>query len=143
MKHYTITNYHFHAKEGINKEQCLDFHYNGRHGTHDNLKWNEGSDLPEQKISVKSAKFSLCAGGQLKGNSLNEMLNDYFARVASKIFAYVTKTYEVYEMNAHEFREFLKIFTYFTKESGQNNGAIKIKAKDESKIMLQWLAARV
>lgn len=142
MKHYTITNYHFHTKEGINKQQCLDFYYNGRHGKHDNLKWNEGSDLPEQKISVKSAKFSLCAGGQLQGNNLSEMLNDYFARVASTIFAYVTRAYEVYEMNACEFREFLNLFTYFTRESSKNKGSIKIKAKDESADMLKWLAAR-
>lgn len=143
MKYYTITNHHFHAKEGINKEQCLDFHYNGRHGKHDSLKWNEGSDLPEQKMSVKSAKFSLCSGGQLRGNSLDEMLDDYFERVASKTFAYVTRAYGVYEMNANEFRQFLKQFGYFTSESGKNNGLIKIKAKDESQTMLQWLAARV
>lgn len=143
MRYYQITNHHFHEKEGINKEQCLDFHYNGRHGKHDNLKWYEGSDLPEQHISVKSAKFSLCAGGQLAGDSLLEMLDDYFARVASEIFAYVTKSYEVFEMNAVEFRAFLIEFGYFSRESSSNNGKIKIKAKDESKAMLKWLSERV
>lgn len=143
MKTYTIINLHLHEKEGINKEQCLDEYYNHRHGKHDNLKWCEGSDLPEQKMSVKSAKFSLCAGGQLVGNTLNEMLNDYFTRVASTVFAYVTKDYRVYEMNATEFREFLETFTYFTLESGKNKKTIKIKAKDESKIMLQWFRERV
>lgn len=140
MTHYTIINHHFHAKEGINKEQCLDYHYNGRHGKHDNLKWNEGSDLPEQKMSVKSAKFSLCAGGQLAGATITEMIADYFNRVASTVFAYVTKTYEVYEMNANEFKDFLEVFGYLSYES--SNHKIKIKAKDESQIMLKWLSER-
>ena len=141
MTTYTIINYGFHAKEGINKEQCLDYHYNRRHGRHDNLKWNEGSDLPEQHISVKSAKFSLCAGGQLAGDTMQEMISDYFARVASLIFAYVTKDYKVYEMNASEFREFLEKFGYLSYESDTKK--IKIKAKSESKMMLEWFEARV
>ena len=143
MKYYQITNYHFHEKEGVNKEQCLDFYYNGRHGKHDNLKWYEGSDLPEQHISVKSARFSLCAGGQLIGSDLLEMLDDYFARVASQTFAYVTKAYEVYEMNATEFRAFLVEFGYFERESSKNGGKLKIKAKSESKAMLAWFSERV
>ena len=142
MLHYTIINHHFHAKEGINKEQCLDYHYNRRHGNHDNLKWNEGSDIPEQHISVKSAKFSLCAGGQLAGETIKEMIDDYFARVASLVFAYVTKNYEVYEMNATEFRAFLEQFAYISRESETNGGKSKIKAKSESKAMLEWLRAR-
>ena len=144
MIKYCITNHHFFAgNEGMNKEQCLDFYYNGRHGKHDNLKWDEGSDLPEQHISVKSARFSLCAGGQLIGSDLLEMLNDYFARVASQTFAYVTKAYEVYEMNATEFRAFLIEFGYLEKESSRNGGKLKIKAKSESKAMLAWFSERV
>ena len=142
MKHYSITNHHFTAKNGINKEQCLDYHYNGRHGNHDNLKWYEGSDIPEQKISVKSEKFSLTSGGQLKGDNLTEMLNDYFARVASVIFAYVTNDYQVYEMNATEFREFLENFTRLEKDSTKNGGKIKVRAKTESQEMLAWLYSR-
>ena len=141
MRTYTIINYNFHNKEGINKEQCLDYHFNGKHGKHDNLKWNEGSDLPEQNMSVKSSKFSLCAGGQLHGNNINEMIEDFFARVASTVFAYVTKTYEVYEMNATEFQEFLTEFGYLSYESGHHD-KIKIKAKSESKIMLDWFKTR-
>lgn len=143
MKHYHIINYHFNTNEGINKEQCLDEFFNKRHGKHDNLKWNEGSDLPEQKMSVKSARFSLCAGGQLKGETLSEMITDYFARVASIVFAYVTKEYAVYEMNATEFREFLEKFATLERESSKNGGKIKVKAKSESKAMIQWLTERV
>lgn len=142
MTTYTIINYNFHDKEGINKEQCLDYHLNGRHGKHDNLKWNEGSDIPEQKMSVKSAKFSLCAGGQLQGNDINEMITDFFNRVASTVFAYVTKNYEVYEMNATEFKEFLEQFGYLSYESGHHD-KIKIKAKSESKMMIEWFKTRV
>ena len=143
MKHYTIINHHFHDKEGINKEQCLDYYYNGRHGKHDNAKWYVTSDIPEQSISVKSEKFSLCAGGQLAGETIAEMIDDYFTRVASLVFAYITKNYEVYEMNAQEFREFLEQFSYISRESTSNGGKTKIKAKSESKAMIKWLEARV
>ncbi len=140
---YSIANLRLHTKEGINKEQCLSYHLTSTYGKHDNLKWNEGSDIPERSMSVKSAKFSLCTGGQLKGESITEMLIDYFARVASTVFAYVTSEYRVYEMNANEFAEFLTEFTYLTPESGKNNGQLKIKAKSESKKMLQWFQDRV
>lgn len=135
---YSITNYHFfETNEGINKEQCLDFHYNGKHDKHDNLPWNEGSDLPEQRMSVKSAKFSLCSYGQLNGDGFEAKLDDFFARVASIRFAYITKEYVVYEMNATEFRMFLERFSYLS-EVKKSGG--KIKGKGESKIMLEWLA---
>ena len=142
MTHYNIINHHFHNNNGINKEQCLDFYLNGRHGKHDNLRWYEGSDLPEQRMSVKSARFSLTAGGQLKGESLEEMLTDFFARVASERFAYVTETYTVYEMNATEFREFMLTFGAIEKDSAKNGGRKKIKAKSESQRMIEWFEMR-
>ena len=72
---------------------------------------------------------------------MHEMISDYFARVASLIFAYVTKDYQVYEMNASEFKEFLEKFGYLSYESDTKK--IKIKAKSESKAMLEWFKARV
>lgn len=142
MKTYTITAIRTQENEGINKEQSLNFFHNGKVDRHDNLKWNEGSDLPEQHMSVKSARFSLCAGGQLKGATISEMLNDYFARVASTTFAYVTCDYIVYEMNAQEFRAFLERFGSLERESSRNGGKVKIKAKSESKAMLEWFKER-
>ena len=142
MIRYYITNHHFFdGNEGINKEQCLDFHFNGRCGKHDNEPFDKGSDLPEQRMSVKSAKFSLCSYGMLRGESFEEMLDDFFARVASTSFAYVTKTYEVYEMDAVEFREFLGLFSYASHD--YNGKGSKIKGRSESKKMLLWLSERV
>ena len=120
----------------------MDFFHNGRISKHENLKWDEGSDLPEQNMSVKGARFSLCAGGQLKGKNIHEMLNDYFARVASTRFAYVTCDYVAYEMDAKEFRMFLECFGTLEKESTKNGGKIKVKAKSESAEMLKWLEER-
>ena len=142
MKAYAITAIRTHKNEGINKQQSMDFFHNGRTGRHDNLKWYETSDLPEQSMSVKSARFSLCAGGQLKGKNIQEMLDDYFARVASIKFTYVTCDYVAYEMDAKEFRAFLECFGTLEKESTQNGGKIKVKAKSESKEMLKWLKER-
>lgn len=143
MTHYTIEHHEFHTNNGINKERCLEYYLTGKPGKHDNLKWYEGSDIPEYNLSVKSAKFSLCSGGHLRGESLGEMLDDFFARVASTRFAYVTVTYEVYEMDKREFREFLEMFGTLSRESTSNGGKTKIKGKHESKAMLEWFALRV
>jgi hypothetical protein len=77
----------------------------------------------------------------LRGESFEEMLDDFFARVASTSFAYVTKTYEVYEMDAVEFREFLGLFSYASHD--YNGKGSKIKGRSESKKMLLWLSERV
>ena len=143
MKHFKIENVALHQKTGINKEWALSLHFLGYCPTkHDKTPWNVGSDIEPLKISVKSDRFSLTAGGQLRGQSKAEMLDDYFNRVASKVFAYVTKSYEVYEMNPAEFKEFLEQFGYISRESSSNGGKTKIKAKDESRAMLAWLAER-
>ena len=143
MTHYTIINHHFHEKEGINKERCLSYHLTGNPGKHDNLRWFEGSDIPEFSLSVKSVKFSLCMGGHLKGDTMSEMLDDFFARVASTRFAYVTANYEVYEMDKREFREFLDEFGSLSRESTSRGGATKIKGKHEGRAMLEWFTSRV
>lgn len=139
MTTYNITNINMYANHGQNCEASLAFAKVGEVRKHDNLRWDKGSDIPELHISVKSAKFSLCAGGHLHGESLNEMLDDYFERVASTTFAYVTREFEVYEMNAKEFRAFLELFGYITRESEKNGGKSKIRVKDEGRVMKEWL----
>jgi hypothetical protein len=52
-------------------------------------------------------------------------------------------TYEVYEMDKVEFREFLEIFGTLSRESTTHGGKVKIKGKHESKAMLEWFAMRV
>lgn len=142
MTTYFISNISAYANHGQNCEASLSYEKTHAFRKHDNIKWYEGSDIPEFEMSVKSSKFSLCAGGQLKGATISEMLDDYFARVASKVFAYVSNEFKVYEMNATEFRAFLTEFSYLTYESQKNGGKAKIRAKAESKKMVEWLEAR-
>ena len=143
MKTYIVPFKPFHSKPGTNKEQCLDYLLNGRHGKHDNLRWNEGSDLPEQRMSVKSARFSLTAGGQLSGTTLAEMLDDYFSRVHSTSFTYITNDYVAYQMNATEFREFLNRFAKMERDSKKNGGKVKVRVPHETADLVAWLAERV
>lgn len=143
MTYYTIQNIEMYTNRGQNAEASLAFAKVGEVRKHDNLRWDRGSDIPEFHISVKSEKFSLCGGGQLHGNNLSEMLDDYFARVASTVFAYVTKDFGVYEMNACEFRNFLDEFGSISRESSKNGGKVKVKALSESRRMLEWFAERV
>ena len=146
MKHFKIENVALHQKAGINKEWALSLHFLGYCPTkHDKTPWNVGSDIEPLKMSVKSDRFSLTAGGQLRGQSKAEMLDDYFNRVASKVFAYVTNDYEVYEMNATEFRAFLECFTYTECDSSKNGGKLKLRAYRENRNdneMLKWLEER-
>jgi hypothetical protein len=142
MTAYFISNISAYANHGQNCEASLAYEKTGCLRKHGNLKWYEGSDIPEFDMSVKSAKFSLCSGGQLKGSTMSEMLDDYFARVASKTFAYVSREFKVYEMDASEFRTFVTEFGYLTRESEKNGSKTKIRARDESRKMVEWLEAR-
>ena len=146
MKYFKIEYLTLNAKSGINKEWCLSQHLIGQHPIkHDHTAWNIGSDIEPLKMSVKSNRFSLTSGGQLRGNSKAEMLNDYFARVASTVFAYVTDTYEVFEMDATEFRAFLEVFTYEECDSSSKGGKLKLRAYRETRNnneMLNWLYER-
>lgn len=143
MTHYSITRTEIYPNKGMNKEACLALAKCHELRKHDNVQWYEGSDIPEYCMSVKSSKFSLCSGGHLKGDTLSEMLDDFFARVASTVFAYVTEEYEVYEMTATEFRSFLEVFSGLERESTKNGGKIKVKCRAESRKMLEWFAERV
>ena len=70
------------------------------------------------------------------------MVNDYFSRVHSTEFDYVARDFTVYIMNAEEFREFLMTFCYVARESYKNGGKLKVRARSESKRMVEWLNER-
>ena len=107
---------------------------------HDNTAFDKGSDIESLHISVKSARFTLAS--RLNGEGKDEMLNDYFERVASQEFAYITKDFKAYIMNAQEFKEFLIEWTSVEKASSKNGGNKVLRGKNESQKMLEWLSAR-
>ena len=126
---------------GINLEWSLNYTLTGTiTEKHDNTAFDKGSDIESLHISVKSARFTLAS--RLNGEDKDEMLNDYFERVASQEFAYITKDFKAYIMNAQEFKEFLIEWTSVERSSSKNGGNKVLRGKNESKAMLEWLGAR-
>jgi len=103
-----------------------------------NTAFDEGSDIPEFRASVKSSKATLTTK-PLNGVNFTEMLDDYFARVASTEFWWIELNDEyvtVYKMSAEKFRKFTEMFAKLT-----SYGTIRY-AKTNSK-MLTWLDRNV
>ncbi len=122
---------------GNNCEMSLRFALYGELGTVDRVRFDKGSDIDD--ISVKSDGFSLAYGGTLAGETFEEMLADYFMRVHSKKFAYVSREMKVYIMNKEEFEIFLTNNARLSHESHRNGYGIKIQARHESKKMIAFL----
>lgn len=127
---------------GAYAESVATFDAVGEFRKHDSVPFDKGSDIPELHASVKSARFTLVSANISNGETLQEKLDDYFARVASTLFIYVTKDLTAYYMTATDFRAFLEAFTTLQRESAKNGGGLKVRAKSESKAMLRWLEAR-
>ena len=98
-------------KEGYNNGQyaqaLADFTLTGKDRAGDSVKFNEGSDIPELRVSVKAERFTLALN--VNGSTVTEQITDYFNRVHSTGWVYVSKSGYGYGMNKKEFSEFLKI----------------------------------
>ena len=124
---------------GQNAEQSLAYALTGEIRKHDKVAFDKGSDIPEFKMSVKSARFTLASA--LNGESYEEMKADFFSRCASEILAYVTKSGEVYMMTSETFGRFLDAFASVGYSSSKNGHHKIIRMRSESKEVLNWLAA--
>lgn len=81
-----------------------------------NTPWNKGSDIEETHTSVKSSKFTLAS--DLRGDTVEEVLEQYFEQVASTNWDYVIQIDEqiyVYNMNRDEFKAFVLQFARIDK----------------------------
>lgn len=126
------------SNNGQHCQQMLDFTLTGQVRKADHLKWDKGSDIPEFSMSVKSARFTLAV--DLIGETLEDKVDNYFARVLSTAWAYVTKSGEAYIMNRDEFRTFLLTFGTMSRMSSRNGGQIAVKGGHESRKMIEWLS---
>lgn len=106
-----------------------------------NVAFDVGSDIETLKISVKSARFTLAS--HLLGETKEEKINDFFNRVHSTRFAYVTRNGDIYIMNATEFQQFVTMFASLQKASKKNGGQMVVRAKSETKKMLQWFEGQI
>lgn len=128
---------------GIHAEFSLCEYYGIHRTKHDNIAFDKGSDieLGEKHISVKSARFTLASG------SLNEGFTDfdsiwkiYESKVVSNVFTYVDSNGNCYEMNLTEFKKFVYEFCTVQRDS---DNTMKLRAKHESKKMLDYLRNQV
>lgn len=131
------------SNRGIHCEQALAFTLTGEIRKHDHVPFHMGSDIPEFNMSVKSSGFTLASGKINMGETFDEKLADFFGRVHSDKFAYVTVSMVAYIMDRNEFEQFLRTFGYMDRDSQKNGGLLKVKCRKESKKMLKWFEARV
>lgn len=97
--------------------------------------FDAGSDIPELHASVKSSKATLT--GIKLGATMDEILGNYFKRVASTLWIWVVlidETVTAYEMNREEFESFTREFARVEREV--------VRYKTSSSKMIQWLEER-
>ena len=139
MKHFSIKSVSTAANAGIACEHDLYFALTGKiREKHDHTPFDKGSDIEELHLSVKSSNATLAS--KLNGDSLEEMVADYFDRCASTAWGYVTKDRTAYLMNRVEFASFLNEFGTLDRASTKNGGQKIVRIKKESKKMLAWLS---
>lgn len=132
--------------EGDKREFAICAYYGIERTVHDSKAYDVASDveLEFKGISVKASSFSLMSGKLCIGCSTFEGIWRRFRRnVHSNAFAYVTKSYDVYEMNIDEFSKFVHTFCRLGHESSSKGGYLKIRALNESNRMVSWLEERV
>jgi hypothetical protein len=101
-----------------------------------NTPFDEGSDIEEYNTSVKSSGATI---SPVKGDTLEGIMTEYFERVHSTNWDYVTLVDEeviVYNMNAKEFQEFVENF-------GKVNDRKVVRLLKESGRMIRWLEERI
>lgn len=130
------------ANFGNHAEQCLTYMLTGELRTHDHIRYDKGSDIPEFHMSVKSAKFTLMSGRLCESQDFDGIVEEFFQKTASEQFAYVTQDMVAYIMTATEFKEFIYNFCRLERESSQNGGRYKVKMRMESKKVIEFLKTR-
>jgi hypothetical protein len=128
--------------KGINAELSLCEYFHIERKALDNKPYNVASDIEigDKKISVKSARFTLISGTLCNNSTdFNEIWNFYKATTHSNTFIYVSLTGKCYEMNIDEFERFVFAFCELQKDSSSNKGKTKIRAKHESKALIEFL----
>lgn len=145
MTIYTIEKQTNMRNAGIEREWALCHHYGVERTKHDKVRYDQGSDLDvnDKHISIKASGFSLMSSTLCEGRTdFDGIWAIYESRTHSNRFAYVSKDYTVYEMSLAEFKAFVYMFGYLSRDSKANGGRVKIQALKESKKMLNWLAAQ-
>lgn len=115
---------------GQHLEQWFRYTLTGKIEKADNIAHDKGTDF--LNYSIKSAKATVCKGTDLDA---------YLDTDKATEFVYITKSGIAYVMTRAIYTEFVKTFSYVTQGSSKDKG-IKLRLKDESKALLQWLEER-
>lgn len=125
-KNFTRT----YKNNGQHLEQWFRFTLTGKIERADNIAHNKGTDF--LNYSIKSAKATVCKGTDLDA---------YLDTDKATEFVYITKSGIAYIMARAIYTEFVKAFSYVTEGSSKDKGT-KLRLKDESRALLQWLEDR-
>jgi hypothetical protein len=131
MKTFNFNYLNNYKNHGQNAEQSIRFTLTGEITKADNIPYTDGADILNYQI--KSARATVCKGTDI---------NAYLALDASTAYIYATKSGVAYIMTKAEYITFVNTFGTVTRESKANGGAEKIRLKDESKAMIEYLRAR-
>lgn len=133
---YTLDYEHY--MNGGQFAELTDKLVKGFNSTYDaNTPFDENSDIPETRTSVKSSKATLTT--KQIGFDFDSIKACYFARVHSDNWDYVAiidNTAIIYNMNAAEFSEFIDNWATYYKD----RNVIRFKATSGK--MLRWLDER-
>lgn len=108
----------------------------------DKVPFDEGSDIPEFDMSVKTCRYSLTYK-ELAGDTVEQKMDDFCKRVASTMFCYIDEGDRVHLMPLSVFRQFVELFHELTYSSDNRNKVIirgkRITKKTEDPMRV-WLA---
>ena len=127
---------------GQEGEYQLRFQLTGVIAKADKTPFDEGNDIPEFNMSVKTPRYSLTYK-ELAGDTIQQKLDDFCDRVFSSMFCYIDDNDRVHLMPLSVFRTFVELFHEVTYASDDHNKVIirgKRPGKKADDPMRVWLA---
>lgn len=118
--------------KGIKAQINYIYTKSGRITKHDNIKHTLAADFED--VQVKSPKCSFTSTNIVD-------IEEYLVEDKANTFAFVIDL-TAYEMSKTEYIAFVKAFSYVSRESAKNGGHAKLRCKDLSKSMVEWLEER-
>lgn len=143
--HYLLNGSQKYKNRGEAIESIAKYHRGIYTEANPTTKWNQGSDIPEEHLEVKSSEGNLGRG--IKGNTTNAKIKNYFKGVdKEKKWAWIewneeTQVVTEYHMNKKEFGNFVRLFTRTHNMS--NHKELCIRLRPTSKKMIKWLESQV
>lgn len=131
---------------GIAREWAVCRYFGIKRTKHDSKDYKSSSDVElinGRNISVKSPGFSLMNGTLCRGcNTFEGIWRRYYKNCHSNEWAFVTKDWQCYFMDKKEFSKLIHKFGYIAHESSSKGGDMKIRTRDNKKL-IAWLESQV